>query len=117
MEYRLGGMAACSAGAAESVPTYLLLLDVSSPLSVPVSRLPQHRDRVPCRCGLRAYKAQRVKAAQEVAGSGRGALVLALTVVLDSSPRTGGTSVLPRAMHESTPELAKRKKALQEDPP
>jgi hypothetical protein len=49
---------------------------------VPVSRLPQRRDRVPFRCGLRADRAQRVKAAQEAARSGRGALVLALTAVL-----------------------------------
>lgn len=58
-----------SAGAAKSVPRSLLLLNVSVLLCISVSRLPQRRDRVPSRCGLRAKAARRVKAAQE----GRGA--------------------------------------------
>ncbi|HLZ63781.1 MAG TPA: hypothetical protein VKR06_43180 [Ktedonosporobacter sp.] len=53
-----------SAGVAEAVPTFILLPDVSSPLCVPVSRLPQRRDRVPFRCGPRVRRAQRVKAAR-----------------------------------------------------
>jgi hypothetical protein len=71
----------------------MLLPDVSDLLCIPVSRLPQRRDRVPSRCGLRAQRTRGVKAAQEVVGSGRGALVLALTSVLDLQSRTGGTYV------------------------
>jgi hypothetical protein len=67
-----------SAGVAESVPPFLFLPDVSSSRRTPVSRLPQRRDRVPFRCGLRVHRARRVKAAQEVVWRGRGALVLAL---------------------------------------
>jgi hypothetical protein len=41
---------------------------VSLPLSAPVSRLLQHRDRVPSRCGLIFHKAWLVKAVQAVLG-------------------------------------------------
>ena len=92
---------ACSAGAAETVPTSFLL-KVSSPPGAPVSRLPQRRDRVPVRCGLRLPTAQRVKTAQEVAGESGGALVLVLTAVLSLDSRTGGMSSLPTSTSEET---------------
>jgi len=57
-------MVAQSAGVAESVPRFLFLPDVSGSPRSPVSRLPQRRDRVPFRCGPRAPRARRVKAAQ-----------------------------------------------------
>ena len=63
-----------SAGAAKAVPTFILLPDVSDPLCVPVSRLPQRRDRVPSRCGLPLHRAWCVKAAQEGMWGGEGAL-------------------------------------------
>src|SRR5260221_12520671 len=46
-----GGLVALSAGAAEAVPTFFSLPDVSRPRVVLVSRLPQRRDRVPSGAG------------------------------------------------------------------
>jgi hypothetical protein len=108
-----GGVAACSAGVAQSVPTSFLL-KVSSPPDAPVSRLPQRRDRVPFRCGLSRPTAQRVKTAQEGTRGGRGALVLVLTAVLDLDSRTGGTRGRTRVAWESRPALARSKDALRE---
>ena len=107
-------MVAQSAGAAEAVPMSPFLPDVNSPPCALVSRLPQRRDRVPSRCGLGRHTAQRVKAAREVAGSGRGALVLALTAVLDSGRRTGGTSLLTRARWMKTREPLSRNEEFRE---
>jgi len=76
-------MAAQPAGVAQSVPPFLFLPDVSRSPRSPVSRLPQRRDRVPSRCGLRVHRARRVKAAQVGERAWEGALVLALTAVLD----------------------------------
>jgi hypothetical protein len=42
-----------SAGAAEAVPSYPFLPTVSRPYHVLISRLPQHRDRVPSGAGYR----------------------------------------------------------------
>jgi hypothetical protein len=110
-------MVAQSAGVAESVPTSFLLTDVSSSPCVPVSRLPQHRDRVPFRCGLSIHTAQRVKAAQVVMRSGGGALALALTAVLDSESRTGGKRILTNTAYERMPVHARRNNTLREDLP
>jgi hypothetical protein len=59
-------------------------------------------DRVP-RCGLQAPRAWRVKAARVVEQQGGGALVLALTAVLDCGARTGGTLIVSLLFRNPAP--------------
>src|SRR5215470_10932092 len=87
-----GGMVALSAGAAEAVPTFFSLPDVSHSerrAGRPSAAAPRPR---PLRCGLLSTRARRVKAAQEEGLVSGGALVLALTAVLSLRSRTEAAS-------------------------
>ncbi|SRR5579884_170356 len=72
-------------------PRSVLSADLESSCWAPVQRLPQPtpRPRLPVR--VASHRAWLVKAAQEDGEGGAGALVLALTAMLDLGNRTGGS--------------------------
>jgi hypothetical protein len=83
----------CANGVAQAVPVASFLPTVSrsrcSSCRSNVCRSPPPRSRLPV--WVASTRPRRVKAAQEVWRSGAGALVLALTGVVDLPPHTGGS--------------------------
>ena len=83
----------CANGVAQAVPVASILPTVSRSrcrcCRSNVCRSPPPRSRLPV--WVASTRPRRVKAAQEVGRSGAGALVLALTGVVDLLPHTGGS--------------------------